>query len=219
MQKHLLSIPAIQSPLFCYKNLYYVLLAFFLLCLHSQAVHSESFPQEKFKGSYGAHKGRELTQVWQAHSPQSELSSPYSSQPGALFMEAARLSKSKIYNLYQLTKLRKALSPRYIQIFNQKQYVTTAKIIQKGILFTYGSLLLPPTKKVSLAGNFSNWSEIPMQRNQMGIFFHILPVKADTKEASTAYRYKFVVDGVWQHDPNNAYRLVIKWVLIILFFI
>ena len=184
MQRYLLSTLAtsMQSSLFYYKNLYYVLLACSaLFFFQSQSLGSEPFlSQAEFKGNYSSYPG---------------LMSAPPPEP-----------KPKIYNLYQLMNLKKALAPRYIQIFNQRQYAFTGKIIQKGIFFSYGSSLSPGVKKVSLAGNFNNWLEIPMQRNRLGIFFYILPVKADQKQRPNIYRYKFVVDGAWQHDPNNSYR-------------
>lgn len=119
--------------------------------------------------------------------------------------EGKQLSERKVYSFYQLMKLRRGLSPRYIRVFNPKQYAFRAKMIQKGILFSYGNSPRASVKKVSLAGNFNNWLEIPMRRNHVGTFFYILPIEAKNKQ--TVYRYKFIVDGVWQHDPNNSYRL------------
>ena len=184
MQKYLLSILATQGSLFCYKNLHYVLLTFTSLCF----LLSRPISSDPLIGGFSSH---------------------YNSHSGALLEEEYSASKHKpkiTHNFYQLMNLRKALSPRYIQVLNQRQYALTGKIVQKGILFSYGGPLSSSIRKVSLAGSFNNWSEIPMQRNHMGIFFHILPVKAGSKQAHNSYRYKFVVDGSWQHDPNNPYQ-------------
>ncbi len=110
-----------------------------------------------------------------------------------------------VYNLYQIMHLRRALSPRYIRIINQRKYAKSGKLLQKGILFTYEGKQ-QRSKSVSLAGDFSNWNKIPMERNRMGIFFYILDQTSKDLEAEMIFRYKFVVNGVWRHDPQNVYK-------------
>jgi chromosome partitioning protein len=62
----------------------------------------------------------------------------------------------------------------------------------------------PEAKQVAVAGDFNNWSAIdtPMSRIEGGRFGDwevSVPVTAGR------YRYRLVVDGVWQQDPNNDY--------------
>jgi len=54
----------------------------------------------------------------------------------------------------------------------------------------------------SIAGDFSKWTPKEMQRQRDGSFFAIVPAKPGLHE------YKFVVDGRWILDPDNA-----EWVL------
>ncbi len=58
-------------------------------------------------------------------------------------------------------------------------------------------------KKVSVAGDFNNWSaeDAPMKRIDgfNGDWELLLPLEEGR------YQYRIVVDGVWQHDPNNNY--------------
>jgi len=49
-------------------------------------------------------------------------------------------------------------------------------------------------KKVSLAGSFNNWTPIAMPKRK-GKF------QTSLELAPGEYRYKFIVDGEWQHDP------------------
>ena len=181
MQKYLTFLTSAWGALFYHKNLYYV----FLLCLCWAGFHTQSlFPAPLPPAPTGFNRN-------------------YSSDTGSLGRHS--VPKPRLYNFYQLLNLRKALSPRYIRVFDQRQYLLTGKIMRRGILFTYkaSSALV---KRVSLAGNFNNWSGIVMKRNRMGVFFHVLPLEANSEQGQDVYRYKFIVDGVWQHDPNNPYQ-------------
>ena len=173
-----------QAFLFHYKNLYYVLFLFIGL---SFLANGSLASKPLFSG---------------------EFSRNYSSYTGGL--DRYLYSKPKVYNFYQLLNLRKALRPRLIRVFKQKKYSFRSNTIQRGILFSYEgpSSSSELVKKVSLSGNFNNWSEIAMKRNSMGIFFYVLSVDTDSDALERElYRYKFVVDGVWQHDPKNPYRV------------
>jgi 1,4-alpha-glucan branching enzyme len=58
----------------------------------------------------------------------------------------------------------------------------------------------PDASVVQLAGDFNNWQpeRTTMRRSQKdGLWKVKLPLHAGT------YRYRFVVDGRWQHDPCN----------------
>jgi len=62
----------------------------------------------------------------------------------------------------------------------------------------------PDAKSVMLAGDFNNWSAdaTPLKRlnnDLAGDWEATLPLKAGR------YRYRLIVDGVWQSDPHNTY--------------
>ncbi len=70
---------------------------------------------------------------------------------------------------------------------------------QEGVLFVTHA---PGAVRVSLAGDFNNWSPdiTPMIPNGTGDSFKaLLPL------SSGRYRYRLVVDGSWQNDPYNTY--------------
>lgn len=160
----------------------YFLLTLFLFLLLQTRVYSEATTKDK--------------QIFM-----SKMLSGYHSQLGSLGNHGKLKQRKRVYNLYQLMNLRKAIAPRYIRLLNQKQYIQTAKILQKGILFTYKAL---KAKKVLLAGDFNNWTGMPMQRNKKGVFFHVLPLrKIEEGKKIKTYRYKFIVDGIWTHDPQS----------------
>lgn len=64
-------------------------------------------------------------------------------------------------------------------------------------------LLKPDSKRVSLCGEFNEWSAdaTPMKRKQGGNWEVTLPLRPGR------YQYKFVVDGEWLHDPNARENL------------
>jgi 5'-AMP-activated protein kinase regulatory beta subunit len=53
-------------------------------------------------------------------------------------------------------------------------------------------------RRAELAGSFNDWSPQPMRKNNKGEFVLNLPLQAGT------YEYKFLVDGNWTLDPDNA---------------
>jgi 1,4-alpha-glucan branching enzyme len=58
-------------------------------------------------------------------------------------------------------------------------------------------------KTVSVAGEFSNWSELPLARDDSGTWSRTLHLKPGY------YGYKLVVDGEWILDPANPSRKVV----------
>ena len=57
-------------------------------------------------------------------------------------------------------------------------------------------------KKVQVAGDFTNWRPVEMQKQKTGTYAATVPVPAGNHE------YKFIVDGQWIVDPdNNAWAL------------
>jgi 1,4-alpha-glucan branching enzyme len=59
-------------------------------------------------------------------------------------------------------------------------------------------------KTVSVAGEFSDWSELPMTRDDSGTWSKTLQLKPGY------YGYKLVVDGEWILDPSNALRKTVN---------
>lgn len=108
----------------------------------------------------------------------------------------------KIYYYWQIQSLKRAVSPRYIRIMDISNYVSTNNFLNKGILFTYNGL---KNTDISLCGNFSSWRCIPMQRNRYGIYYTVIPANYQSRneEDFTSYDYKFQVDGIFVHDPEN----------------
>jgi alpha-amylase/alpha-mannosidase (GH57 family) len=68
--------------------------------------------------------------------------------------------------------------------------------VEGGTLFTFDA---PDAMEVYVAGEFNGWSPTAdlMEKDKDGVWAIVLPL--DTGR----YEYKFVIDGVWQEDPNN----------------
>jgi 1,4-alpha-glucan branching enzyme len=68
--------------------------------------------------------------------------------------------------------------------------------IGDGVIF---SAYYPQAKSVQLAGDFNNWqpSKNPMQNMGDGMW------QAKLSLSKGNHRYRLVVDGRWQQDPNN----------------
>lgn len=66
-----------------------------------------------------------------------------------------------------------------------------------GIRFTYAA---PSAASVSWAGDFNNWSATanPLTKDAGGVWGTVIPLPAGE------HQYKFVVDGQWYADPENA---------------
>ena len=62
----------------------------------------------------------------------------------------------------------------------------------------------PAAKSVSVAGEFSNWSEVPLTRDEKGAWSRTLHLKPGY------YGYKLVVDGEWILDPANPLRKTVN---------
>jgi len=60
------------------------------------------------------------------------------------------------------------------------------------------SLKQDGAKKVQLAGDFSDWKQLPMRKQKDGSF----AINVELRLGS--YEYKFVVDGQWMVDPDNG---------------
>lgn len=71
------------------------------------------------------------------------------------------------------------------------------QITDSGVVFRYK---FPGAQKVAVAGEFSDWA--PAIRldlvNKAGYFEGLLPLQSKNR-----YRYRLIVDGIWQQDPFN----------------
>ncbi|MCS7205941.1 MAG: glycogen-binding domain-containing protein [Leptospiraceae bacterium] len=109
--------------------------------------------------------------------------------------------KIPVFTKSELENLKTSSSPIYIHYFDWKDYATSKKILKKGILFTYRNL---GAKNVFIAGNFTNYKKIPMERNPFGVFYFVQPVIKIQNQALKDYYYSFYVDGIWVLDPTNS---------------
>jgi 1,4-alpha-glucan branching enzyme len=68
--------------------------------------------------------------------------------------------------------------------------------MKNAVLFTAS---YPEAKEVQIAGDFNSWQpeKNPMKKTDEGSWQATIPLAKGT------YRYRFIVDGQWQHDPNN----------------
>jgi len=64
------------------------------------------------------------------------------------------------------------------------------------VLFTAS---YPQASSVQIAGDFNNWQpdKNPMKKNSEGAW------QTSIVLSKGLYKYRFVVDGRWQHDPHN----------------
>ncbi|GBF51738.1 carbohydrate-binding module 48 [Leptospira ryugenii] len=119
-----------------------------------------------------------------------------------LEMQEEEENQDTVYYLWQLESLKKNISPRYIRYLDVESYLKTNRLLKRGILFTYNGLR---DDSVELCGNFSNWTCLPMKRNQFGIYYYVLEPEMITAqyEDDPIYEYKFRVGGILTFDPEN----------------
>lgn len=55
-----------------------------------------------------------------------------------------------------------------------------------------------PVNQVSLAGSFNNWQPVVMKKQKNRVY------AVELKVPKGQYEYKFIVDDVWQPDPENT---------------
>ncbi|HEY7636181.1 MAG TPA: AAA family ATPase [Gemmatimonadales bacterium] len=68
----------------------------------------------------------------------------------------------------------------------------------EGVLFTF-TVEAPQASRVQLAGEFNGWTPEGSEMEAVG---HVW--KKTLKLAPGRYRYRYVIDGEWQPDPQNA---------------
>jgi len=114
--------------------------------------------------------------------------------------------QDKIYYLWQLESLKKNISPRYIRYLDVESYLSTSRLLNRGILFSYNGLR---DENVEICGIFNHWECVPMKRNKYGIYYIVIEPKLLTPEyeEDPIYEYKFRVNGLLTFDPENQDRL------------
>jgi len=109
--------------------------------------------------------------------------------------------EARVYTTFQLSRLRRAVTPRYVRILDEDLLAAGTNPMQRGILFTCEGYR---SREVFLSGDFNNWGRLRMNRNSMGVYYVVLPVREiESGRRIYRYHYKFVVDGIWKHDPMN----------------
>jgi 1,4-alpha-glucan branching enzyme len=96
---------------------------------------------------------------------------------------------------YSLRFMSKAQQPEAVSLLVDD---SLSPKVRRGVLFTYASR---GAKKASIAGDFSDWSPIPMTKGKNGIWYYFL---AESEKDNI--RYKYMVDGIWMSDPANPER-------------
>lgn len=111
-----------------------------------------------------------------------------------------KVTEWELYN--KLHFLKAAQAPKEMNIINVNNSSYNNKpVAQKGILITYKNLA---AKNVSIAGDFSNWEKIKMDRSKYGVWFYFFTInELKSKYKTNNIRYKFSVDDFWTEDPEN----------------
>jgi 1,4-alpha-glucan branching enzyme len=104
-------------------------------------------------------------------------------------------NKQQTEQYYNLKFLKSASYPVEKEIIKIIPEAGIQKVI-KGILFTYKNRNV---KKVEIAGNFSKWRGIKMERGENGVWFVLI----DDFNSGEKLKYKFIIDGIWMNDPEN----------------
>ena len=106
-------------------------------------------------------------------------------------------------------KLPKQAKESYVyldKVFNPLEEISikevhVPKIYRNGVLFTF--LGDKNTKKVLVAGEFSNWKKhYALTKTDFNLFYRFVPLKID----KGIYQYKFVIDNIWLNDPLQPYK-------------
>jgi len=62
----------------------------------------------------------------------------------------------------------------------------------------YFRFVAPDASSVAVLGDFNNWEERPLKKNQQGLW------STWTMLVPGRYEYRYRVDGVWCNDPEAA---------------
>lgn len=113
-----------------------------------------------------------------------------------LFQININAQKNNLYYKASLYKLTSASAPQQIKLLDVKNYNTQKKVIQKGLLFTYKDNL---NEIVKIAGDFSNWKPVKMEKSKNGVWFYFL----EDFSVDSKLKYKYLINNIWITDPMN----------------
>jgi len=100
---------------------------------------------------------------------------------------------------YNLRFMRNSQPPVELKMLNIDDLSETGKTVSTGILFTYKNR---DAQDVMIAGSFSKWESIPMNRSRQGVWYFFLK----NRKLSLKIEYKYNVDGIWIMDPQNNWK-------------
>ena len=95
---------------------------------------------------------------------------------------------------YSLKNLKSATAPYAAKLILDNNGAKTNVSLKKGTVFTYKNR---SCKKAFIAGDFSGWKKISMNRGKYGVWYYFL-AEYDRKDV---LRYKYLIDGIWTSDP------------------
>ena len=98
---------------------------------------------------------------------------------------------------YKLNFLENSSLPRSMTLIDIEEKTK----VTNGLLFTYRSR---KAASVSVSGNFSSWTSMPMKRGVNGVWYYFYSVESDERPKDV--KYKFCADGIWTHDPRNPFQ-------------
>ncbi len=107
------------------------------------------------------------------------------------------IAEEALVDTYSFSLLKEAGAPRVVRVINNEKGIRSSKSTERGVLFTYNDR---KASDVQIAGDFSNWRPVPMQRGSHGVWFYFL----SEYETEHSVRYKFLIDGIWSYDPENS---------------
>ena len=106
---------------------------------------------------------------------------------------------AELVNYYSLRDLPKASEPRYLKVAKFVNGSLGKHVIEEGVLVTFRSR---QAARVDVAGNFSNWRPLRMERGTRGVWYFLITDPVKKKDV----KYKFLVDGIWTGDPMNPLK-------------
>ncbi len=109
--------------------------------------------------------------------------------------KASKASRQFLSLARELIEKYTHVEPKDLDVWMEKLH--GPKMVPEGVLFVLDA---PEAKKVSVTGEFTNWSRegAPLKLDPAdGIWKAVLNIEPGE------YEYRYVVDGVWIRDPNN----------------
>jgi len=107
----------------------------------------------------------------------------------------AERNKAETGTYYNMRFLKQSSAPRIMKLIKTDNIAYNKQILLKGILFSYKNRT---AGSVKIAGDFSRWKDIRMEKGQYGVWHYFLS-DCDKKKI----RYKLMVDSIWINDPQN----------------